>query len=210
MAPQPQRARPSARKRLDDSAFVGPSNLKRTAPDKPDGVDGRTKRKRVDQPNPNAVGNTSYAGGAATNGNSRRAATDEESVTVVDFTLLPTEALHKYIVKWDLLPLIWPLPYSTETPPLPGSLPGAPRASSPSAAVRKDPNRRRSTRLSEEVPGDPILADVLGVHDALAAICQRHWESQTAKETDALVQLFHTVRNNERIAAGGDYLRGDA
>lgn len=82
MAPQPPRARPSARKRMDDSAFVGPSGVKRTAPDKPEGSDARTKRKRVDQPNPNIIGNTSYAG-VPTTAAMRRPVDDDDASSVV-------------------------------------------------------------------------------------------------------------------------------
>ena len=60
MAPTASRARPNARKRLDDSAFIGPSGTKRTLADR-DGRQrdrdsatddlARVKRKRTDQIN---------------------------------------------------------------------------------------------------------------------------------------------------------------
>lgn len=205
MGPAPQRARLNARKRLDDSAFIGPSGVKRSNADKAEGSDARLKRKRVDPPPPQYNGSANGSGGAL-----RRPGDEDEASSMVDFTLLPTEALHRYIIKWDLLPLIWPAPYSSEQPPLPGALLAAPRASSPSAALRRDPNRRRSTRLSDEVAGDAILADVAGVHDALAGVCQRHWDAQVAKEADSLVQFMFTVRTHDLIAAAGEYLRPDA
>ena len=132
--------------------------------------------------------------------------------------MLPTTALHKYIIKWDLFPLIQPGPYSIEPPPPPSSLLVAPRASSPSAAaavrrvqLSRDPQAsqtlRRSSRFQDDLEAslgkDAVLADVVAVHDILAAICQRHWEQQPAKETDAVVHFLHAIRvRNTQLAAG--------
>ncbi|KAH7104134.1 hypothetical protein BKA62DRAFT_693656 [Auriculariales sp. MPI-PUGE-AT-0066] len=193
MAPPTNRARPNARKRMDDSAFIGPSGTKRTADrqqrDRGDvGPDEltRVKRKRLDS--------ATAAANAAAN-----SAFDDDGSIVLDFTLLPPAALHKYITTCDLLPLIHPGPYSLDPPPPPNTLLTAPRAASPSAP--------HPTRHQEDAdPGggkDAVLADVANVHDAFAAICQRHWDQQPAKETDTLVHFLHAVRfRGTQIQAG--------
>ena len=147
----------------------------------------------------------------------------EEYTTKVDFTFLPDDALREYMDKHDLVPLIFPSPSSSLTPPPPKDLmnppPMIPRrelsrtpsplglstGGIPPAGRRRGDNRtsrdrRRSSRLLEEENGwkdmrKPILSDREEAHRAMAIVCQRHYEREVLRENDAVTAFLFAVRN---------------
>ena len=129
----------------------------------------------------------------------------------MDFHSLPADALCRYLVQADAVPVLFPSPCSIENPPLPSSLLNVqgtlPRVSSPVPTTtpanrpRRDPkdaNRRRSSRLQEEDERSrrgPILADAEAVHDVLATLSERHFEKQPIKEGDTVQQFLLAVQS---------------
>ena len=128
----------------------------------------------------------------------------------MDFTTLPMEALHRYLVQYDLIPMVHPSPLTIHDPPPPPSLlEPATRSSSrgvsppvvttPANRPRRESreqSRRRSSRLLEEEVRmrTPVLADVGDVQNVLASIAQRHFESQLVKEVDSLASFMCAVK----------------
>ncbi|KAG8908066.1 hypothetical protein FRB99_000510 [Tulasnella sp. 403] len=155
-------------------------------------ANGSTKRKRVDQNGAaemitpsSANAKTKVGPNASTNASNE---TEENRITF-DFTTLPADALRKYILRYDLVPPMYPNPDSHYTPPLPQYLvnpppPPAPRSVSPVPAPgssylnpanrsRRDPkvratsssyNGRRSSRLLEDEQNQAIYAGVKEKH----------------------------------------------
>ncbi|EPQ61138.1 hypothetical protein GLOTRDRAFT_124864 [Gloeophyllum trabeum ATCC 11539] len=174
------------------------TGAKRQAGDRADG-EPRQKRKRVD-----ATPNSTSGGGAmkrhdrGTEGDARPSQNIQ-----VDFSSMPTEALHKYLAHYDLIPRIYPSPLSPEDPPPPSSLLNPHRhssrmASPPPQTNRREPqNRRRSSRLLEDETRHrtPVLADREEIHDVLAALAERHFREHviTAGEAEVTtLSLFMT------------------
>ena len=121
----------------------------------------------------------------------------------VDFTTLPLEALHRYLVQYDLIPMVHPSPLTIHDPPPPPSLLEPPTQSSsravtptPANRPRRESSRRRSSRFLEEEARmrTPVLADVGEVQTVLANIAQRHFESQIVKEVDSLASFMCAVK----------------
>ncbi|KAH9043796.1 hypothetical protein EDB85DRAFT_2206043 [Lactarius pseudohatsudake] len=123
----------------------------------------------------------------------------------MDFTTLPTEALHRYLVQYDLIPMVHPSPLTVHDPPPPPSLlesttrsssrglspPVTTPANRPRRESREQSRRRSSRFLEEEVRmRTPVLADVGEVQNVLASIAQRHFESQVVKEVDSLASFI--------------------
>lgn len=146
----------------------------------------------------------------------------EEYTTKIDFPSLPDEALREYMDKHDLVPPIFPSPAISFTPPPPKNLMNPPpmiprRELSPTPSLglstggippagrrrgdnRASKDRRRSSRLLEEENGwkdmrTPILSDVEEAHNAMAIVCQRHYERELLRETDAITAFLFAVRN---------------
>lgn len=149
-----------------------------------------------------------------------------EYISKVDFTLLSNNELRQYMDKHDLVPHIHPLPSSSLTPPPPTHLmnpqPMIPRrelSPSPSlglstggippAARRRESrltkDRRRSTRLVEEESGwkemrKPILSDMDDAHNAMAVICQRHYDRENqVRENEVITAFLFAARNQGRF-----------
>src|SRR6266702_2410944 len=128
----------------------------------------------------------------------------------MDFTTLPMEALHRYLVQYDLIPMVHPSPLTEHDPPPPPSLlepttRSSSRGVSPPAVTTpanrprresREQSRRRSSRLLEEEVRmrTPVLADVGEVQNVLASIAQRHFESQVVKEVDSLASFMCAVK----------------
>jgi hypothetical protein len=129
----------------------------------------------------------------------------------MDFSTLPVEALHRYLVQHDLIPAVRPSPLSAHDPPAPPSLldpirepsrgPSPLAVSTHTLANRprreaREQSRRRSSRLLEEEGRvrTPVLADVAEVQSVLANIAQRHFESQVVKEVDSLASFMCAVK----------------
>jgi Sin3 binding region of histone deacetylase complex subunit SAP30 len=127
----------------------------------------------------------------------------------MDFSTLPVEALHRYLVQYDLIPVVHPSPLTVHDPPPPSSLLETGRCSSRAASPlavstpanrprreSREQSRRRSSRLLEEEGRrrTPVLADVGEVQNVLARIAQRHFESQVVKEVDSLASFMCTVK----------------
>jgi hypothetical protein len=124
----------------------------------------------------------------------------------MDFTTLPMDALHRYLVQYDLIPTVHPSPLTIHDPPPPPSLlepatQGSSRGVSPVVATpanrpRRESSRRRSSRILEEEERmrTPVLADVGEVQNVLASIAQQHFESQVVKEVDSLASFMCAVR----------------
>jgi hypothetical protein len=145
----------------------------------------------------------------------------EEYTTKIDFPSLPDEALREYMDKHDLVPPIFPSPASPFRPPPPKDLmnppPMIPRLElSPTPSLgptggipppgrrrgdnRTSKDRRRSSRFLEEENGwkdmrIPILSDVEDAHNAIAVVCQRHYERELLRENDAITAFLFAVRN---------------
>ncbi|OSD05684.1 hypothetical protein PYCCODRAFT_1165383 [Trametes coccinea BRFM310] len=143
----------------------------------------------------------------------------------IDFTALPTDALHRYLAHFDLIPDLDPSPLSVEDPGPPTSLlkpkshlpphghalrrtstasPG-PTGTSANRA-RRDPagNRRRSSRLVEDerIPAPPpVYGDLAEVDGVLAAIAERHFREQEVKEVDTLAAFMCAVQAKARLAS---------
>jgi hypothetical protein len=127
---------------------------------------------------------------------------DVHHMRQMDFSTLPVDALHRYLVQYDLIPAVHPSPLSVHDPPPPPSLLGPTRGSSrgvsPPAVTTpaNRPGRRRSSRLLEEEgrARTPVLADIAEVQTVLAGIAQRHFEGQVVKEVDCLASFMCAVR----------------
>ncbi|RPD70809.1 hypothetical protein L226DRAFT_574468 [Lentinus tigrinus ALCF2SS1-7] len=209
----PRRAQ-GARKRAaaaDDAAYHAAAGTKRAAGERADGDRDRVKRKRVDG---SAAG---VASGAAANTNG---ADKEEKGSLVDFTTLPSEALHRYLACFDLIPELDPSPLAAEDPGPPSSLlrprshipphghalrrtsttsPGPGPMPTAANRPRRDPgaNRRRSSRLVEEerAPAPaPLHSDLSEVEGILATIAERHFREQEVKEVDTLAAFMCAVK----------------
>ncbi|KAI0638864.1 hypothetical protein C8Q77DRAFT_1221649 [Trametes polyzona] len=222
-APGPRARGQNARKRAaqaDDAAYHAAAGTKRAAADRADGDRERTKRKRVDA--------SSTAAGSQTNASSSGNTGDKEDrVSLIDFTALPTDALHRYLAHFDLIPDLDPSPLSVEDPGQPSSLlkpkthvpshghalrqtstasPGPGPTGTAANRPRRDPgaNRRRSSRLVEEerVPAPPpVYGDIAEVDGVLAAIAERHFREQEVKEVDTLAAFMCAVQAKARLAA---------
>ena len=125
----------------------------------------------------------------------------------MDFTTLPMDALHRYLVQYDLIPTVHPSPLTIHDPPPPPSLlePAAQISSrgvsplvvaTPANRPRRESSRRRSSRMLEEEERmrTPVLADVGEVQNVLASIAQQHFESQVVKEVDSLASFMCAVK----------------
>ncbi|KAH9177008.1 hypothetical protein EDB89DRAFT_2112457 [Lactarius sanguifluus] len=145
--------------------------------------------------------------GAVSGGRTRRYPSINASS--MDFTTLPTEALHRYLVQYDLIPMVHPSPLTVHDPPPPPSLlesttrsssrgvspPVTTPANRPRRESREQSRRRSSRLLEEEVRmRTPVLADVGEVQNVLASIAQRHFESQVVKEVDSLASFMCAVK----------------
>ncbi|RDX51524.1 hypothetical protein K466DRAFT_492642 [Polyporus arcularius HHB13444] len=196
-----------ARKRAaqaDDAAYHAAAGTKRGAPERADGDRDRVKRKRVD----------ASAGGVASG------ADKEDKGSLIDFTTLPSDALHRYLACFDLIPELDPSPLSAEDPGQPSSLlrpkshipphghalrrtstasPGPGPMPTAANRPRRDPgaSRRRSSRLVEEerIPAPPPLySDLSEVDGMLATIAERHFREQEVKEVDTLAAFMCAVK----------------
>ncbi|KAL7285922.1 hypothetical protein ACG7TL_001033 [Trametes sanguinea] len=216
-APAPRARAQNSRKRAaqaDDAAYHAAAGTKRSAVDRADGDRERTKRKRVDASasGAGAGAQTTSAGGAINAGDK------EDRVSLIDFTALPTDALHRYLAHFDLIPDLDPSPLSVEDPGPPTSLlkpkshlpphghalrrtsTASPGPTGTSAnRPRRDPagNRRRSSRLVEDerIPAPPpVYGDLAEVDGVLAAIAERHFREQEVKEVDTLAAFMCAVQ----------------
>ncbi|GBE78720.1 hypothetical protein BKA93DRAFT_730868 [Sparassis latifolia] len=206
---RPQGARKRAHVAADDAPYHAPASVsasaggagtKRAAGERAEG-EPRTKRKRVEH--------VANSGAAA---NARRIDGDGR-ISLIDFTTLPTAALYKYLVQYDLVPEIYPSPLGTEDPPPPSSVlrphghgrrhastasPGPSFPVTPANRPRRDPvNRRRSSRLVEEEREPavmPVMADVADLHGLLAGIAQHHFREHSVREVDTLASFMCAVK----------------
>lgn len=215
------RARPQARRKLnvtaDDAAYhgvlPGSAGTKRAAVEKPEG-EPRVKRKRVE------ASGTAGVSGVATSGG-RKAADKGQEVErkcLVDFTKLPLEALYRYLIEYDIVPDLDPLPTTAYDPPPPSSLlkPRAQRGSTASPAPQLPPtpanrprrelsastSRRRSSRLLDDdrrPSVTPVLADVGEVHRTLAQIAERHFREHQIKNLDVVGTFTYAVKAKARM-----------
>ncbi|KAI0325034.1 hypothetical protein GY45DRAFT_295104 [Cubamyces sp. BRFM 1775] len=143
----------------------------------------------------------------------------------IDFTALPTDALHRYLAHFELIPDLDPSPLSIEDPGPPSALlrpkntlpphghalrqgstasPGPTGTSTNRARREPGGNRRRSSRLVEEerVPAPaPVYGDVGEVDGMLAAIAERHFREQEVKEVDTLAAFMCAVQAKARLAS---------
>lgn len=224
----------------DDAAYhgvlPGSAGTKRAAVEKPEG-EPRVKRKRVE------ASGTAGASGVATSGGRKAADKGQEverkclvsgcfvavnsfkrvtervvcpmsdGPNQVDFTKLPLEALYRYLIEYDIVPDLDPLPTTAYDPPPPSSLlkPRAQRGSTASPAPQLPPtpanrprrelsastSRRRSSRLLDDdrrPSVTPVLADVGEVHRTLAQIAERHFREHQIKNLDVLGTFTYAVK----------------
>ncbi|KAI0825352.1 hypothetical protein BC628DRAFT_1410389 [Trametes gibbosa] len=228
-APAPRVRGQNARKRAaqaDDAAYHAAAGTKRAAADRADGDRERAKRKRLDASAATAaasasVGLQTHAGGSGNAGEK------EDRVSLIDFAALPTDALHRYLAHFDLIPDLDPSPLGVEDPGPPVSLlrakshvaphghalrqtstasPGPVPPGTAASRARRDggASRRRSSRLVEEervpVPA-PVYGDIGEVDGVLAAIAERHFREQEVKEVDTLAAFMCAVHAKARLAS---------
>ncbi|KZT22078.1 hypothetical protein NEOLEDRAFT_1157884 [Neolentinus lepideus HHB14362 ss-1] len=181
------------------------TGAKRQAADKADG-EPRQKRKRVDA----MQGSTANSGAMKRND---KGSEGDTRPSLVDFLSMPTEALHRYLAHYAIIPRIYPSPLSAEDPPTPASLLNPHRQSSsrmgspPAPSSRREPqNRRRSSRLlEEEAPRrTPILGDGQDIHDVLAALAERHFREHVIAggeaEVTTLSMFMTSAKSKERFS----------
>ncbi|PCH33084.1 hypothetical protein WOLCODRAFT_134888 [Wolfiporia cocos MD-104 SS10] len=219
---RPPAARKKAHALADDAAYHAASGVaagtKRAAVDRVEG-EPRLKRKRADVSNAASSGVAGASGGVGTsssaNANANRRDKDrmdgEGRISLVDFSALPTSALHEYLIQFDLIPEVDPSPLGADDPPPPSTLlrsRGHARTASPQPPLPITPanrprrevgSRRRSTRLIEDDQSSelsilPVLADIDEVHGVLAAIAQKHFREHTIKEVDTLASFMFAVK----------------
>ncbi|KAF7319836.1 hypothetical protein MKEN_00766700 [Mycena kentingensis (nom. inval.)] len=182
----PSRARPGARKKTqhDDAAYFSAlppssSGTKRHAADRAEG-EPRVKRKRTQVDHNAAI--AMAASRANEEGRSSLVSPAELSLTDI-----PT-VLYRYLSHFDLVPPVYPSPMTAEDPPAPASLDRQQQTSSraPSPSHMPTPanrsrresypqGRTRSTRLLDDDPRQPIMADTDELHAVLAGIAERHF-----------------------------------
>lgn len=147
-----------------------------------------------------------------------------EEKPVFDLSTLPLECLRKYIIRYDLVPPMYPSPHTHHTPPLPPHLvnpppPPPPRSQSPPSQLtpanrpRRDLTKssRRSTRLAEdeqlqaiyagvkETHGPPIRHDLWDMEKACSDIAQRHWDdNRNIRESEIVDEFFWSIRSKTR------------
>ncbi|KAI9512309.1 hypothetical protein F5148DRAFT_1273768 [Russula earlei] len=212
----PRPTRPlAARKQLNDPAWFSTGSPSVTSVKRQAGVERaegepRNKRKRMEP----TLQHPSQLGHRVDKPQERQ----NDDSPVMDFSTLPVEALHRYLVQYDLIPAVHPSPLSVHDPPPPpsllGPIPASSRAASPPAVTTpanrprresREQNRRRSSRLleGEGRVRTPVLADVAEVQSVLAHIAQRHFEGQVVKEVDSLASFMCAVKGRVTAAFSG-------
>ncbi|KAH9949494.1 hypothetical protein B0H21DRAFT_117343 [Amylocystis lapponica] len=221
---QASRKRPNAT--ADDAAYHASASVsasagvgagsKRTAVDRAEG-EPRVKRKRVDGgAATNVSAGIGAAGGSAVTSAARRERVDGDARHYrINFATLPTDALYRYLVHFDLVPEVDPSPLVADDPPAPSSLlrprshahrhastasPGPSHHITPANRPRREAvGRRRSARLVEDEQGPdmstlPVLADIEDVRATLAAVAQRHFREHAVPEVDTLASFMCAVK----------------
>ncbi|KAL0945555.1 hypothetical protein HGRIS_014716 [Hohenbuehelia grisea] len=238
------RSRPQARKKVaDDAAYFAPgghtsainssaaggpsggaggAGTKRHAAERAEG-EPRVKRKRVDA-------GAAAAGSAVANTAATRKEGDaygEGKAILVDFGTLPSSVLYRYLTQFDLIPHIYPAPWTADDPPPPSALehsrhasrgPSPPPQNTPANRPRRDvplnhgllagsgEMRRRSLRLAEDEGPPPraaIMADVLELQAVLAGVADRHFREQLSisgrEEVDTLASFMCAVEKAKGV-----------
>jgi hypothetical protein len=120
----------------------------------------------------------------------------------MDFEALPPVVLQRYLHHWGLVP---PLSLMTSTIPLlPSALLHHLESHSPESILtptnrpRREPRETQTRRRysSHNIEGDNIavMADIDGVHQAYAAIAERHFQQRPAvKEVEVLTNFLLTA-----------------
>ncbi|KAG8999397.1 hypothetical protein FRB90_012083 [Tulasnella sp. 427] len=146
-----------------------------------------------------------------------------EERALFDLSTLPLECLRKYMLRYELVPPMYPSPHTHHTPPLPSFLvnpppPPPPRSQSPPSQTtlanrpRRDlaKSSRRSTRLAEdeqfqaiyagvkETRGPPIRHDLWDMEKACADIAQRHWDERNVRESEVVEEFIWSIRSKRR------------
>jgi len=125
---------------------------------------------------------------------------------------MPIHVLQRYLIQFNIVPIVYPSPLSPEDPPAPSTLadphrqfsrPPSPPALTPANRPRREPreaqNRRRSSRLLEEEirTRAPILSDKVELHRVLATIVEKHFRETTPisgrEEVDMLASFMCAV-----------------
>jgi len=198
------RSRPQARKKVnDDAAYFGPPTgvgVKRHATDKAEG-EPRVKRKKVD----------ATAGGVGRKAADKTVIPEggDSHVSLIEFKNMPITTLYGYIAQFDLIPSVNPSPLTADDPPPPPFLqdpkrygsrvPSPPPTTTPANRPRresKDQNRRRSSRLADDILGrTPILSDIDEFNGVLAGLAEKHFRETVAKEVDTLASFMCSVKS---------------
>ncbi|KAI0706199.1 hypothetical protein BC835DRAFT_14815 [Cytidiella melzeri] len=222
---RPQGSRRKTNQAADDAAYHGViagsalAGSKRTAADKVDG-EPRLKRKRL-EPSSAAANNLSSSAAVAVGRKSNtlvHEAEKESRPSLIDFTTLPIDAIHRYLTQFDIVPDIDPMATTAFDPPPPAFLlrtrghrtstaspgplllPPTP-ANRPRREMSASANRRRSSRLLEDdrrPTVTPVLSDVHEVHKTLAQVVERHFRDHTVKEVDTLASFMCAVKAKDR------------
>lgn len=125
---------------------------------------------------------------------------------------MPMHVLQRYLIQFNIVPMVYPSPLSQDDPPAPSSLadpyrqpsgPPSPPAHTPANRPRRETKetqtRRRSSRLIDEEPRAraPILSDKVELHRVLASIVERHFRETTSingrEEVDMLAAFMCAV-----------------
>lgn len=125
---------------------------------------------------------------------------------------MPIHVLQRYLIHFNIVPIVYPSPLSPEDPPAPITLadplrqlshPPSPPTLTPANRPRRESkevqSRRRSSRLLEEEirTRAPILSDKVELHRVLASIVEKHFHETTSingrEEVDMLAAFMCAV-----------------
>ncbi|KAM6498309.1 hypothetical protein JOM56_006257 [Amanita muscaria] len=199
------RSRPLPRRKPnDDAAYTGPSaatlaasgggqGVKRPASERAE-QDSRHKRKKVD---------------VTLNGQSRSTVDQlsEARMSLVEFNKLSMSELYRYLIQFNIIPMIRPSPLLVDDPPPPVALANPIRISaremSPGAVVmsanrpRRELRTRSSRLIDEDTGRTAVLADIEEVHNVIAGIVERHFRETLTisgrEEVDTLASFMCAV-----------------
>lgn len=129
----------------------------------------------------------------------------------MDFSTFSRETLHRYLVHYDLVPMVYPSPLTASDPPPPYSLLEPVRLPTPPPPTlvpvnrpRRDSDiRKRSSRLVDDENGifgrTAILADIGDIDHMLAKIAERHFRDEVIREVDTLASFMCTLKTNGKL-----------
>ncbi|KAG7100101.1 hypothetical protein E1B28_001881 [Marasmius oreades] len=178
MSANTNRARQNPRKRAhDDASYIStnPNQIHKKQQNQTSGVVSMDSEPRAAKRKRMVTSQTDLSGLQQRGGSS-----------LIDFTSFPSPFIHHYLNHFDLVPLIRPIPTSTEHPPPPYTLlnphqyqyPYQYQYQNPYQHIHPPSSRLSRSTASAQIPiptRTPILADVAELHGVLATLVERHF-----------------------------------